>query len=44
MSETCPTCKGRGFLVMYVSEWAEAAERFMAFAHRIWNIIAGRKP
>lgn len=40
---TCQTCKGRGFLVMYVSEWAETKERFVDAVKRIIAVFR-RKP
>jgi hypothetical protein len=33
--KTCAACKGRGYHVRYVDEWAELAARLHAFVRRL---------
>jgi len=35
----CTSCKGRGYNWVFVSEWAEARERIVVAARRIWAAI-----
>ena len=32
--KACPSCQGRGYNVLYVSEWAEMRERILLWFRR----------
>src|SRR5512136_2451559 len=38
----CQACKGKGYLVLYVNEWAEHRERFQEFMNKLVDIVLRR--